>query len=253
MAEKPITQHNVAFEHRTLNERVLSAIRELILSGVIPPRAQLDEQALADRLRISRTPVREAISKLNKEGIVEYRPYKGNFVRSFTVDQVNDLFEVRKVLEGLAIRLAVAKLTDEHLATLRHVLHDIQVALEKGDIAQYSAADRQFHCAIARMSENESLVEMLDRLDMQIRIARRIANRDLETVERTAHERPMIVAAMEQRDTELAGRLLETHIEGVRQSVIAQLKAGKVSDADLGEMAGGGMPSFPPEQPTGSG
>jgi len=234
MAKQPMTPHEVTFEHRTLNERVLSKIRELILAGAIPSGGQLDEQALADRMRISRTPVREAISKLNKEGIVEYRPYKGNFVRTFTVEQVNNLFEVRKALEGLAIRLAVARLTDAHLVTLHGVLHEIQSALEQGDIAAYSASDRSFHSLIAHIGENDSLVEMLERLDMQITITRTIANRDAETVARTAHERSQIVAAMEQRDPELASQLLESHIEGVRRSVITQLEAGKLTDVDPG-------------------
>lgn len=214
-----------AFEHRTLNERVHLRIRELILSGSILSGAQLDEQSLADEMRISRTPVREAISKLNREGLVEYRPYKGNFVRAFTAKQISDLFMVRKALEGLAIRLAVAKLTDEDLATLQRILNDVHVALEQGNLTEYSAADHEFHKTVAHISGNEALIEILDRLEMQVQIVRIIANRDPDVVDRTAHERPQILAALEMRDAELAGRFMEMHIEGVRRSVVAQLEA----------------------------
>lgn len=224
MRHNPSTNHRAAFEHRTLNERVLHRIRELILSGAIPSGAQLDEQSLADEMQISRTPIREAVSKLNKEGIVEYRPYKGNFVRSFTAKQVSDLFEVRKALEGLATHLAVAKLTDEYLALLKRTLQAVDVALERGNMAEYSAADREFHHMIAHMSDNESLIELLDRLEIQIQLVRTIANRDPDVVDRTAHERPQILAALEMRDAELAGQLMEEHIEGVRQAVVAQLQ-----------------------------
>ena len=224
MRHNPSTNHRAAFEHRTLNERVLHRVRELILSGVIPAGTQLDEQSLADEMQISRTPIREAISKLNKEGIVEYRPYKGNFVRSFTAKQVSDLFEVRKALEGMATRLAVAKLTDEYLAQLKRTLHAVDVALERGNMAEYSLADSEFHHMVAHMSDNESLIELLDRLDMQIQLVRAIANRDPDVVNRTAHERPEILAALELRDAERAGQLMENHIEGVRQAVVAQLQ-----------------------------
>ncbi len=214
----------VAFEHRTLNERVLARIREMIVTGAVGPGTQLDEQSLADQMRISRTPIREAISKLNREGLVEYRPYKGNFVRAFTAKQISDLFEVRIALEGLAIRLAVAKMTDEHLIRLQDILNDVHVALETGNMEQYSTADQQFHQTVAEISGNEALIETLDRLSMQVQIVRSMANRDPDVVERTAHERPHILAALETRDAVLAGRLMEMHIEGVRRSVVAQLE-----------------------------
>ena len=214
----------VAFEHRTLNERVLHRIREMIVTGAVGPGTQLDEQSLADEMQISRTPVREAISKLNREGLVEYRPYKGNFVRAFTAKQISDLFEVRIALEGLAIRLAVAKLTDTDLARLTMILDDVHEALDRGDMEHYSAADQRFHQTVAAISGNESLIETLDRLSMQVQIVRSLANRDPNVVERTAHERPHILAALETRDAVLAGRLMEMHIEGVRRSVVAQLE-----------------------------
>lgn len=208
-----------------MNERVLLRLRELIASGVLLPGMQLDEQALADAMHISRTPVREAISRLNREGLVEYRPYKGHFVRSFSAKQISDLFEVRKALEGLAIRLTVSKLTEEHLAQLRRILDAIHGALEQNDLVAYSAADQEFHTVVAQMSENESLIELLNRLGMQIQIMRTIANRDPDVVERTAHERPLILEALERRDAALAAQLMEQHIEGVRQAIVGQLEA----------------------------
>lgn len=231
MRHTSISKSAAVFEHRTMNERVLGRIRELIVSGALPASTQLDEQALADSMHISRTPVREAISKLNKEGLVEYRPYKGHFVRSFTAKEISDLFEVRKALEGLAIRLTVSKLTEEHLALLKRILSDIDLALAQDDLVAYSAADREFHTVVAQISENQSLIELLDRLGMQIQIMRTIANRDPHVVERTAQERPLILTALERRDTELATQLMEQHIEGVRQAIVSQLEAHEAQRA----------------------
>ena len=212
-------------EHHTLNQRAYFRLRELIASGTLPPGARLDEQALADKLAISRTPLRDAIGKLAKEGLIENRPYRGNFVRVFTAKQVSDLYEVRKALESLAVRLAVPKLTEEDLSKLRDILDDVRATLERGDIAEYSAADQRFHSLMAEIANNQTLIESLGRLKHQIQVVRVTANRDPDVVQRTARERPQILAALESRDAELAARLMEEHIEGVRRNVVTQLEA----------------------------
>lgn len=225
------------FENQTLNHRVFSRLRDMITQGIIPLGEQLDEQALTQELGVSRTPLREAIGKLVKEGLVEHRPYRGNFVRSFSAKQVSDLFEVRKVLEGLAIRLAIAKLTDAHVAAFRAILDDVQAALDTDDMLAYSAADRGFHNLVRDIADNESLTEVLDRLSVQIQVVRTIANRDPDVVLQTAQERPQILAALAARDAVLAGQLLEAHIEGVRRRVIAQLEARDAGESLMHERA----------------
>lgn len=211
-------------EHYTLNQRIYYKVRELIESGAIPAGAQLDERTLAQDLSVSRTPLREAIATLVEEGLVERRPYKGNFVRIFTAKQVNDLYQVRQALEGMAVRLAVARITESDLEQLRTILATCQEALEHDDMAAYSIADQQFHDAIARLSDNEILIESLGRLRRQIQLVRISANRDPQVVRRTALERPRILSALEARDADLAARLLEDHIDGVRRSVVTLIE-----------------------------
>ncbi len=211
-------------EHRTLNQSVHHRLRSMIESGALEPGSRLDEKALSESLGVSRTPLREAIGKLAQEGLVEHRPYRGNFVRSFTPKQVGDLYEVRKALEGLAVRLAVANMSCEDVNALRGILDAVQEALDRGDMDGYASADQRFHATLARLSGNEVLVEALERLRHRIQMVRAFANRDPDVVQRTAHERPRIVAALEARDGELASRLMEEHIEGVRRSVVAQLE-----------------------------
>lgn len=212
-------------DHHTLNQRIYDKVREMIESGTISPGTQLDERTLASELDVSRTPLREAIARLVEEGLVERRPYKGNFVRMFTAKQVHDLYEVRKVLEGLAVRLAVPRLTEEDLVQIRLILNDAHNALERGDIAGYSAADQRFHSIIVQIAANETLTTSLDRLKRQIQIMRVSANQDPQVVERTALERPRILAALEARDVEQAAHLMEAHIEGIHRTVVAQIEA----------------------------
>lgn len=215
------------FEHSTLNERVYRYIRALVIDGTFLAGVRLDEQSLATGLGVSRTPIREAIGKLTTEGLVEYRPYQGNFVRAFNAKQVNDLYEVRKSLESLAVRLAVPMLTDEQVGEIDAILADVHHAREAADMAAYGAADRRFHRVIAAFSENETLIESLNRLDLQIQVVRTVANHDPGVVARTAAERPRILAALRARDAAGAAHLMEEHIEDVRRSVVEQIAASE--------------------------
>lgn len=209
--------------HRTLNQRVYSQLREMILTGNLATGAQIEERRLAEEMQVSRTPLREAIGQLVTEGIIEYRPYRGNSVRRFNAKQVRDLFHVRKALEALAMRLAIPKLSQEHIEHIRTILDDAQAALDRGDISSYNESDRRFHNTILEITGNETLIESLSRLSAQIQMVRSMANTDPGVAQRTAKERPLILAALEARDADRAASLMEDHIEGVCASVLAQL------------------------------
>ncbi|MEZ4638025.1 MAG: GntR family transcriptional regulator [Caldilineaceae bacterium] len=208
---------------QTLNQQVYTRLQEMIRSGSFRLGEQLDERTLATDLEVSRTPIREAISQLVREGIVEYRPYRA-FIRKFTVKQVNDLFRAGAALEALAVRLAMPKISQEVDIKLRQILDRVHQALEVNDITAYSDADREFHETLIHLTGNETLIDSLDRLGFKIQMIRTIANRDPHVVERTHQERPRILAALESRDADLAAKLMEEHIDGVRKAVIAQLQ-----------------------------
>lgn len=212
-------------QRHTLNQRVYARLQGLLLRGDIPPGTQLDERSLAEEMGVSRTPLREAIGQLVSEGIVEYRPYRGNFVRTFTVKEINDLFRVRIALESLAMRLAIPKLSQEDIGHIRAILDDVQAALDRNDIEGYNEADGRFHYTIIHTTGNVPLMEALDRLGGQIGLVRALANRDPQVVERTAHERPLILDALEARDADEAARLMEEHIDGVRRAVVTHFEA----------------------------
>jgi DNA-binding GntR family transcriptional regulator len=212
-----------AIQHAPLNQRTYLQLRVFVLSGAVPMGERLDENALAKQLGVSRTPVREAIGRLVQEGLVEYRPFQGNFVRLITVEQVRELFEVRRSLEGLAARLAVENMTEETLEEITAILDEVQASLDEGDMEEYSLADSRFHRAIAGYSGNSTLFGLLEQLSAQIQLARVLANRDQSVVQRTAHERPLILAALRERDADAAEQLMKDHIQGVLDALSHQL------------------------------
>jgi len=187
----------------------------LVIDGVLAPGEPIDEQALSSRLGVSRTPVRAAIARLTQEGLVVTLPYRGASVRQFAVEEID--------LEGLAARKAAQRLSAEGLETIRAILDECQEALEVGDVDAFGQADARFHRALAEASGNSTLVEAIDGLRLRINLFRDLANREPGLPERTARERALILDALERRDSDAAGQLLEQHINSVKQTVLHQL------------------------------
>src|SRR5690606_20541134 len=180
----------------TLNQQAYEMLLDKLFSSEIPMGSQLDERVLSQKLGVSRSPIRDAISQLARQGLVAYRPYQANFVKHWNAKQVEDLYVVRKSLEMLAIQLAIPKLSNEDIDTIRDILEQAQVALEASDLVAFGEMDSQFHQFIIHKTGNETLINSLERLSLQIQMVRTMANRDPYVVERTASERPRILQAL---------------------------------------------------------
>jgi DNA-binding GntR family transcriptional regulator len=216
---------NLALEARTVNQRVYERLRDHILAGGIGLGERLDERLLAEQMNVSRTPIRDAIGKLVKEGLVEHRAYQGNFVRAFSVQEITDLYELRAELESMAARLAAQRRTDADLAELNGHVSSASSAKEHSDLTAYAEADHRFHRLVTRMARNGALTMAIGQLEQQIRLARHVANRDPDTVDRTMSERRRVAAAIKAGDGERAAIAMREHVEGVGRSVLRQLGA----------------------------
>jgi DNA-binding GntR family transcriptional regulator len=209
-----------ASRHLTLRERIYEEIVRMIVSGELPSGTPLDEKALTEKLQVSRTPFREAIGTLAKEGLIEIKPYRGFFVRSFSRKETEDLYELRKTLECFAVELAVPQMSDRHIASFERLLDEAVAALHRGDMETYGQRDREFHEIIAELSGNAALIETLNRLALQIQVGRTIANESKDFAERAARERDDILTAFRSRDIKRAVALMHTHISDVQRAVL---------------------------------
>lgn len=212
--------------HLTLRERIYEEIVRLIVSGELPSGVSIDEKELTERLQVSRTPFREAIGTLAKEGLIEIKPYRGFFVRSFTPKEIDDLYELRKTLECFAVELAVPQMSDRHIAGFERILDEAVAALRRGDMETYGIRDKEFHETIAELSASAPLIETLARLALQIQICRSIANESRDLAERAAEERDQILQAFRSRDITRAKALMQAHISDVQQAVMARFQKG---------------------------
>ena len=148
-------------EYLPLRDVVFNTLRRAILKGDLKPGERLMEIALAEKLGVSRTPIREAIRKLELEGLVVMAPRKGAKVASITERDLNDVLEVRKGMEELAIRLACERITPEELEELDKVEQRFLSLTENGDLTELAEMDVAFHDIIYKATNNKRLVQLL--------------------------------------------------------------------------------------------
>ncbi|WNR46050.1 GntR family transcriptional regulator [Paenibacillus roseipurpureus] len=210
-------------EKQPMRQEVYNSLLSGIVSGELEPGKQLDEKELSERLGVSRTPIREAINRLAQEGIVTEIPYRGNFVRQFSPKEVRDLYEVRKSLEVMAIRLAIAYMTEEEAAEISELVHLSATAAKDNDLSSYSKYDTQFHDKLLKCSRNEILYHIMSSMNTQILIIRQMANKNDAVVRRAQFERESIEFAIRTRNADVAAKFMEEHIDNVMKDVISRL------------------------------
>lgn len=189
-----------------------SRLKRLILDGTLPAGAQMLEQEAAERLDMSRTPVREAMVRLRQDGMVEIRPRHGMRVLPVSARDMADIYEVLTSLEGTAAE-AVARrgLSARPLGALRAAVTDMGKALEAGDLVAWAEADERFHSQLVQMSGNTRLIQMVGQLWDQAHRARMLTLKLRPTPTNSVAEHAALVDAIASGDPEAARRIHEDH------------------------------------------
>jgi len=207
---------------KTLRERIYEEVVRLIVSGELPSGGWVDEKQVTKKLRVSRTPFREAIGTLAKGGLIEIKPYRGFYVRSFSRNETADLYELYKRLECFAVELAVPQMSDRDIRRFENILIEAVAALQRGDMKTYAMRDREFFETIAEQSGNSALIDALARFALQIQLCGTITNVSPEFAERAAHQYDDIIQALKARDTPRAAFLVRAHISHVQEAVLSR-------------------------------
>ena len=169
--------------HRPLREIVYEELRSLILTGKIKPGTRMMEIELAEDMGVSRTPIREAIRKLEKEGLVVIEPRKGAYASEVSVKDMEDILEVRANLEGLAAYLAAERMTDAEKTALDEIKEKFQQAVDEGNMAEMMSNDTKFHHMIVESSRNNHLIHMVEQLQELVLRFRYIYYKDFKRAE----------------------------------------------------------------------
>lgn len=148
----------------SIREKVYSHIKQAILGSQIPKDAVLVESRLAEQIGISRTPVREALHFLEKEGLLELIPRAGYRVRRIDLDEVEEIVQIRKVVESLAASWAITHIKTEEIEALRENLRQSEAKIQQGDLSVFPELDAQFHEILARASRSKRLIDLIQNL-----------------------------------------------------------------------------------------
>jgi DNA-binding GntR family transcriptional regulator len=198
----------------SLKDKVYQALKDGILSMNIygsPTEIRLDERQLAEDLGVSRTPIREAISRLEQEGFVRIVQRKGVFVVRKTKREIVDLITVWAALEGMAARLVTQRADDQEIATLRSMFASFDNNRLRAHIDEYSETNLKFHKKIIEMSGSELIAQLAENLFAHVRAVRMRAIGDDDRVEQSIIDHMHIIEALEKREADVAERLVGQH------------------------------------------
>lgn len=210
-------------EYLPLRDVVFETLRQAILRGELKPGERLMEIHLAQKLGVSRTPVREAIRKLELEGLVLMIPRKGAVVAEITISDLEDVLEVRTALEELAVRKACGRITPEQLEEVKRCSEEFKRALMGEDVTACAQADVKFHDAIYECTGNKRLIQILNNLREQMYRYRMEYLKDKRSHELLVREHDEIVRGLEERDVQLALEATCRHIERQKEHIIEGL------------------------------
>ena len=200
-------------EYLPLRDVVFNTLRQAILKGELEPGERLMEIQLAERLGVSRTPIREAIRKLELEGLVLMVPRKGAEVARISEKSLREVLEVRRSLEELAIELACQKITDEQIGELEAAEAVFAEAVQKGDPMTIAESDESYHDVIYQATENGRLVQILNNLREQMYRYRLEYIKDADKRHILVVEHEHIIRAVKSRNIAEAKQAMREHID----------------------------------------
>ena len=214
-------------ESRPIREIAYDVLKKAIITGEIPAGERIVETEYADRLHISRTPLREALRKLERDGLVEYVMRRGVVVHAFTTEDVEQIYTIRNSLELLTLPYIIENATEEDIRDLRKKLAEMDKFQAVDDVESLSPLARDFHTSLTAISRKNRILRVIEGQDEYIRRFSAMAIKQ-ENRRNAAHEEHhKLVDYVEKRDLEKFEKLMKAHIERSKENCLAALAARK--------------------------
>ena len=211
-------------EFLPLRDVVFNTLRKAILTGELKPGERLMEIHLANQLGVSRTPIREAIRKLELEGLVIMIPRRGAEVAQITEKSLKDVLEVRRALDALCVELACDRITEVEKQNLKKACDKFEQATVTGDATTIAAADVALHDIIVQATGNQRLIQLINNLSEQMYRYRFEYIKDEQQHNNLVDEHRMIYASIVKQDKEKAAEAAKLHIDNQEKSIIRQIR-----------------------------
>lgn len=220
-------QFQPMMESRPIREIAYDVLKHAIVSGEIPAGERIIETDYAERLHISRTPLREALRKLERDGLVEYVLRRGVVVRAFTIDDVEQIYTIRNSLEVLTLPAIIRNATPEHIADLRRRLAEMDDLLAKDEVDGLSPLARAFHWALTSISNQNRILRVIESQDEYINRFSLMAIRQENHRYEAQEEHRRMVDLIEARDLPGLEQLMRAHSDLSKQRCLEALAAQK--------------------------
>ena len=214
-------------ESRPIREIAYDVLKKAIITGEIPAGERIVETEYADRLHISRTPLREALRKLERDGLVEYVMRRGVVVHAFTTEDVDQIYTIRNSLEMLTLPYIVERATPEDIASLREKLSAMDAMMEKDDIEGISPLAREFHTSLTAISGKNRILRVIEGQDEYIRRFSAMAIQQENRRSAAHEEHHRLVDLVEQKDLPAFEALMKHHIDRSKECCLAALASRK--------------------------
>ena len=211
-------------EFLPLRDVVFNTLRQAILTGELKPGERLMEIHLANRLGVSRTPIREAIRKLELEGLVTMIPRRGAEVAQITEKSMSDVLEVRRAMDALCVELACERISDEELKELKAACDNFEHAVRSKANKKIAKADVELHDIIVKATGNSRLVQLINNLSEQMYRYRYEYIKDASQHNRLIEEHRIIYESIVNKDKETASQAAKMHIDNQEKAIMKQLR-----------------------------
>jgi DNA-binding GntR family transcriptional regulator len=204
----------------TLRKDVTEVLRQAIIDGSLPAGAELNQAQIAEKLGISRGPVREALGQLEQEGLIRNVPYKGVYVTELTEKYIEELYSIRSALETFALSRSMERFTPQELEQLRRIIDKMRDMAQAQDAEQLVNLDLQFHQYIVELADHELLMNLWKLLQIGVRRCLHTRHQIYRSLDEVVGSHPALVEAIAARNTELASQILHDHIIEAGEQII---------------------------------
>jgi len=210
-------------DYELLSKKVYRILKTRIINGNLKPGEKILEVNIAEQLGVSRTPIREALRELAAEGFVKMIPNQGMVVSNVSIEDIKEVLQIRKLLEGFAASVAAKKINQEEIAKLEGIIKKMSIIISKSkpDVVAYSELNAQFHNLILNACGNKRLIKICTNLsgsDHRFRI--RALRDNSERLKYSLKEHHEIMEVLKRKDAEQAERLSKKHIENVLENIL---------------------------------
>lgn len=219
--ENPFAQ---VTENRPIREIAYEQLKHAIITGQIPAGSRIVETAYADKLHISRTPLREALQKLERDGLVEYVLHRGVIVRAFTISDIEEIFAIRNAMMMLLLPSVVENATEEDIERLHAIVKEMDKAVEVQDMEKTAQLNRAFHGGLEKLSDKRRIMRVIDSQEEYIMRFSAVSIASIERRNVVNQEHYEMVEMLRKKDLEGLKQLTKHHLE---ESKVACLRAVK--------------------------